>query len=196
MLSNHIVGNYKLVLFIDNIGIERSSGKLLEKLLDEQNLKYETFTEQLELTSETAVFLPPISKLELNYDEASIAETIQGLKLNRNVTQIFGWATSKNINSRLLIPFLESMSDVIVTIRSDKLLSILTKRKFGSVKLKEYQHELTCGRTSIKEYKLEKQKVVQEVETSPESIGTFKIGEFSSMELEAKQKQKLPFEIM
>lgn len=197
MLSNYIIGNHKLVLFIDDVGIERNSERILQKLLSEQNVDFETWKENLECPSKTAIVLPPISKLELIHDEVSIASTIQTLKLNKNVAQIFGWATSKNVNNRLLIPFLEHMSDVVVTIKSDKLLSILTRRKFGSVKLKEFQHELVQGKASIKEFKPEKPKTIQDEPTiNLEDLGTFKIGAFNSKELEAKKKLKLPYEIM
>ena len=197
MLSNHIVGHFKFVLFIDNIGIERNSSTILKQLLTEQNVTYEICDEVHEYQNKTSVVLKPFSKLELDHNETSIVSMVQSLKLNKNVTQVFGWATNKNIHSRLLIPFLQHMSDVIITVESDNHLSILTKRKFGSVKLKQYQHELTKGKTEIKEFKPEKQKIVQdEPAVNPETIGTFKIGEYNSSELEAKKKLKLPFEIM
>lgn len=197
MLSNHIVGSHKFVLFIDDIGIERNSEKILEKLLSEQNVTYVNYNDSLEIINKSSVILQPISKMNL-YNQSSIASTIQTLKLNKNVPQVFGWATSKNIGNHLTIPFLEHMSNVVVTIKSPKVLSILTKRKFGSVKLKEYQHELTRGLTSIKEFKHDQLKFTQDepMMINPESIGTFKIGEFNSSELEARKNLKLPFEIM
>lgn len=197
MLSNYIVGNHKFVLFIDDIGIERNSEKILEKLLSEQNVTYEKFNDSLEIINKSSVILQPISKMSLD-NQSSISSTIQTLKLNKNVSQVFGWATSKNIGNHLTIPFLEHMSNVVVTIKSPKVLSILTKRKFGSVKLKEYQHELTRGLTSIKEFKHDQPKFTQDepIMINPESIGTFKIGEFNSSELEARKNLKLPFEIM
>lgn len=96
----------------------------------------------------------------------------------------------------MLVPFLEHMSSIVVTIRSEKILSVLTKRKFGSVKLKVYHHELSQGKTSIKEFKAVE--LTSPIEASnPESIeSTFKIGEFTATELEAKKNLKLPFEIM
>lgn len=199
MLSNYIVGNHKFVLFVDDAGIERRSEMITDKLLSEQNVTYEKFNGSFEITSKTAVVLPPVSKLSLSHDPSSIFAMIQTLKLDRNVTQVFAWATSKNISSLFVIPFLEHMSSVVVTIKSNKL-SILTKRKFGSVKLREYQHELTQDRwtTSIKEVKSEEPKTIQNeiAVINPESLGTFKIGEFNSTEMEAKKNLKLPYEIM
>lgn len=200
MLSNHIVGSHKFVLFVDNIGIERKSESILNKLLEEQNSPFEKFDGNTEITSKTAVVLPPISKLSLDHSPSAIASIIQSLKLDKNVTQVFAWATTKNINSLIVVPFLEHMSSVVVTLKSLKLLSVLTKRKFGSVRLKEYQHELMQDKwtTNIKEFKPEDIKTVHndEVAVNPESIGTFKIGEYNSAELEAKKNLKLPYEIM
>lgn len=196
MLSSHIVGNHKFVLFIDNIGFERNSEKVFEKLLSEQNVSYEKYNDSLEIINKSAVVIQSISKMNFN-SKKSIPSTIQAFKLNKNVTQVFAWATTKNIQDPLTIPFLEHMSNVVVLIKSNTVLSILTKRKFGSVKLKEYQHELIRGSTSIKELKHEQLKVNEEDSIiNPEIIGTFKIGEFNSNELEARRNLKLPFEIM
>lgn len=197
MLSNQIVGNHKLVLFIDEVGIERNSAKIMEMLLKEQNVLYELFEENLNITSKQTVVFPSLSKLEVNHNESFVIDIIQGLKINKNVSQIFVWATVKNVQHRLLIPFVEHISDVIITIKSSDVLSTLTRRKFGSTKLKEYRHELLQGKSLIKELKIDSQKQTQAEPTiNPESIGTFKIGEFNQAELEAKNKLKLPFELV
>lgn len=195
MLSNLVLGHHKFVLFVDEVGAERSSRKVLENLLDEQKAKHDSVRD--EYLQKISVILEPISKLELEKNETEIVETIQKLKYNKNVTQIFGWATTKNIRSRLLIPFLEHMSDLVVTIKSEKLLTVLTKRKFGSIKLKSYQHELLTGKTSIREHNEERQAIIHsDPPIDPETIGTFKIGQFKANEMEAKKNLKLPFEIM
>lgn len=198
MFSNQLIGFHKFVLFVDDIGAERGSSKILESILKEQNVAFHKYEHNSEIkTPNSVIILPPISKLELLHNEQSIAKIIQTLKIDPNVSQIFGWATCKNINSRLLIPFLEHMSDVVVKIKSDRLLTILTKRKFGSTKIKEYQHELLNGKIGIKEVKEVKTDSTVTIETDdPEKMGTFKIGEYNSNELEAKKNLKLPFEIM
>lgn len=196
MIGVHIIGFYKFVLFIDDVGIERSSSKIIEKILSEQNVTFLHYEKNFEINKPCSVILQPISKMELDHKENEIAIIIQRLKINQNVTQVFGWASRKNINSRLLIPFLEHMSDVVVNIKSNKTLSILTKRKFGSAKLKDYSHELLSGRTAIKEFKEEKVAPVTTEIEDPQMIGTFKIGEYNTNELEAKKNLKLPFELM
>lgn len=196
LLSNHMVGSHKIVLLIDDIGVGGYGCKLLDKLLLEQNVAYEKFDGHHEFPNRISI-VATISKLELEHGQPAAIRSIQKLKSNPNVAQIFCWATSKNIKSRLMIPFLEHMSNLVVHINSNKLLSILTKRKFGSVKYKVYQHDLIMGNTSIKEYKEPVTKAKEEEPVvNPESIGTFKIGEFTSSELEAKKNMKLPYELM
>lgn len=194
MLSNHIIGSHKFVLFIDDVGNERNGVKIMENLLAENNV---IFTDKIsEINEKSSVLMSPLSKLSLTYRDEEIFRLIQSLKRNENVNQIFCWATSKNINSSILIPFLDHMSDVTVTIKSPSHLTILTKKKFGNVKLKEYHHELQLGKTSLKEVTVKSMpKEVTKTE-DPEIIGTFKIGQFKNDELEAKKNMKLPFEIM
>lgn len=194
MLSNHIIGSHKFVLFIDDVGNERNGVKIMENLLAANNV---IFTDKIsEIYEKSSVLMSPLSKLSLTYRDEEIFRLIQSLKRNENVNQIFCWATSKNINSSILIPFLDHMSDVTVTIKSPSHLTILTKKKFGNVKLKEYHHELQLGKTSLKEVTVKSMpKEVTKAE-DPEIIGTFKIGQFKNDELEAKKNMKLPFEIM
>lgn len=194
MLSNHIIGSHKFVLFIDDVGNERNGVKIMENLLAENNV---IFTDKIsEINEKSSVLMSPLSKLSLTYRDEEIFRLIQSLKRNENVNQIFCWATSKNINSSILIPFLDHMSDVTVTIKSSSHLTVLTKKKFGNVKLKEYHHELQLGKTSLKEVTVKSMpKEVTKAE-DPEIIGTFKIGQFKNDELEAKKNMKLPFEIM
>lgn len=182
------------MLFIDDVGNERNGVKIMENLLAENNV---IFTDKIsEINEKSSVLMSPLSKLSLTYRDEEIFRLIQSLKRNENVNQIFCWATSKNINSSILIPFLDHMSDVTVTIKSPSHLTILTKKKFGNVKLKEYHHELQLGKTSLKEVTVKSMpKEVTKTE-DPEIIGTFKIGQFKNDELEAKKNMKLPFEIM
>lgn len=197
MLSNHIEVHHRLVMFRDEVGIERQSTHIMEKLLKEQNIPFKSFDDNCDRSSSTAVVLPPLSKLEINHNEASIIDIIQSFKVDKNVSKILIWATSKNVESRLLIPFLEHMSDIVITVKSKDVLTILSRRKFGTIRLKDFQHELLQGKLFIKELKVDKkQKVQAEPAVNPETLGTFKIGAFTPAELEAKNQLKLPFELM
>ncbi|KAG5670977.1 hypothetical protein PVAND_001204 [Polypedilum vanderplanki] len=193
MISTQIIGNYKFVLFVDDVGIERNSVKILDNILREANLLYEINDGSVTVLKQTNVILEAISRLELEYNEKDIFTNIQKLKLNENVSQIFAWISSNNVHSKILIPFLEHMSELIVTIKSNNQLSILSKSKSGNVKLKEYHHELMNNKTMIKEIKIEKVQEQKE-DVNVDNIGTFKIGQFTAEELEAKRNLKLPFE--
>lgn len=198
MLSNYIIGNSKLVLFIDNVGMEQNGVKIVENLLNENNVNFEKLiNDNCDFNQKTSVILNPISKLELTKSEQEIFTLIQSLKNCENVVQIFALATVKNIsNSKILVPFLDYMSDVTVNIKSNQHLSILTKKKSGNVKLKDYQHELCSGKTMIKEIQQKSTPKEEQTSEDPANIGTFKIGQFKNDELEAKKNLKLPFEIM
>lgn len=197
MLSNHIIGNLKFVLFIDDVGIEQNGVKILENLLNENSINFEKLIEEkCDFGGKTSVILLPISKLELTKCEREIFTLIQTLKNSENVNQIFAWATTKNISSKVLIPFLDYMSDVTVSIKSSQHLSILNKKKSGNVKLKDYQHELCSGKTMIREIHHKPASKEETKSEDPEVIGTFKIGQFKNDELEAKKNLKLPFELM
>jgi hypothetical protein len=196
-LADHVLGQYKIVLFVDDVGLEQSAQKIAEKLFQNQNLSYETFNNNFEFPPSTSVILPPISKLELVHDDTVIISTVQKLKISRNVSHVFCWITTKNLKSRLLKQFLEHMANVVVTIHSLKALNILTKRKFGSVRIREFSHEIFSGGLELKEIKQTIQKKIEETPAQqPDKIGTFKIGDFNKSELEAKNSMKLPFEIM
>lgn len=198
MLSNYLLGQHRIVLFIDDLGIEKIAFILVDKLLKEQNVDYTVVDARNQFSPETktVVVLQPISKLELDFSEREIIQKIQTLKLNANVTQIFLWASNKNIQSPLIVPFLQHMANVVVHITSDKHLTVMTKRRHGSVQFKDFQHDLAALNISIKELKQKEVEKVKEETPNIETIGTFKIGEFNREELEMKKKLKLPFEIM
>lgn len=197
MLSNYLIGPHRLVLFIDDLGIEKLALSLLDKLLKEQNVNYTVLGMGNQFSPEkTAVVFQPISKLQLDFSEREIIEKVQILKFNENVTQIFLWASCKNIHSPLLVPFLQHMANVIVHITSDKHLTVQTKRRHGSVQIKDFQHDIGSMNIVVKEINHKEVAKVKEEALNIETMGTFKIGEFNKEELEMKKKLKLPFEIM
>lgn len=197
MLSSNLVGNYKFVLFVDNFGIEPNWRTILTRLLEEQNQNYKFFNEFDEILEKNCIILGSLSDFELNYTEhvyENIFRKVQELKSSDNVLQIFGWINSKYVQNKILVPFLEHMSNLTVTINDSEHMTIVSKNKSGIIKSKEYVHELSLGKTSIKEYKKE---TIQQTasEVNVENLGTFKIGQKAD-ELEAKRKLKLPFEII
>lgn len=197
MLSSNLIGNYKFVLFVDNFGIEPNWSTIMTKLLEEQNQNYKFYNDNEDILEKSYIIIGSLSKLELKYDEQHIYEIfrkIQELKSNENVLQLFGWISNKNVQNKVLVPFLEHMSNLIVTVHDSEHMTIVSKNKSGIIKSKEYIHELSLGKTSIKEFKKENVQLLTQ-EMNVENLGTFKIGQKAD-ELEAKRNMKLPFEIM
>jgi hypothetical protein len=195
-LSSLILGNHKFVLFIDYSGSEKNGIKIVENMLFENNVSYEkSMNKNINFCDKTSVILDPISKLELKLKDEEIYRLVQSLKNNKSVNQIFGYASAKNISSKLLIPFLDHMSDITITLHTDQHLSILTKKSSGA-KMKEFVHELAKGKTFLKEFQSHKPPAKECERSEPEPEATFKISQFKSDELEAKKNLKLPFEIM
>lgn len=79
------------------------------------------------------VILANVSRLEMNYSIRDIVQLIDKLKKSQNVKQCFGWIAAKHIRDGKVIPFLDYMADIVVTIQDEQTLNILTKRNTGSV---------------------------------------------------------------
>lgn len=209
MLNNYVVGSQKFTLFVDEIGLEKHSSEIIETILKDQNVVYRKFPDlkienfesnlqdldefDLNLNERTSLILAPFSKLAIHYKISAVIELIYRLKGTKNVKQIFGWLTVKNTNNHLLQPFLEHIADTIITLNSEKLLTVVVKRSHGVVKTKQYCHDVLNKTFAIKEFKVE-QKAKDQAPIDIEALGTFKIGQFKENELEAKKSLQLPFE--
>lgn len=79
------------------------------------------------------VILANVTKLEMNYSVRDIVQLIDKLKKSQNVQQCFGWIAAKHIRDGKIIPFLEYMADIVVTIQNEHTLNVLTKRSTGAV---------------------------------------------------------------
>lgn len=203
MLSNLAINQQqKFVLFVDEVGYERHSITILENLLNEQNEKYSQLTDEQyseppkEFPEKCSVILPSFSKLALDFQVEEIIHSLFLLNETRNIRQIFGWLTVKKIKNQLMKPFLEHTADAVITLKTEKYLSVLLKKSSGSIRLKEYSYQIQLEDKSfcIKEFKLEKPPKIDRPPINPETIGTFKIGQFGAAELEAKKALQLPYE--
>ena len=203
MLSNLAINQQqKFVLFVDEVGLERYSTTIIENLLNEQNEKYSHITDEQfadpskELPDKGSVILPSFSMICLDHPLEEIFNNIWLLNQTSNIRQIFGWLTVKNIKDQLLRPFLEHTSDAVITLKTDKLMSMLLKKNSGSIRLKDYTYQIQLDNKSfsIKEYKQEKPQKSEVLQVNPETIGTFKIGQFDAAELKAKKSLQLPYE--
>lgn len=99
--------------------------------------------EPLDLPVKTNIVLQPLSKLLTVYTPKSIFQLVNKLKKNSNVQQVFLWATTKNIAEHFVVPFLEHLSDQIVTLLDRNHLTIITRKTGGVVTNKVL--EFVCG---------------------------------------------------
>lgn len=77
--------------------------------------------------------LPPLSILTQQDKLESVVKIIHQIKCSSKTKQLFVWATAKNIQDKKVIPFIEYLADIVVTLKDKKTLTILIKRNSGSV---------------------------------------------------------------
>lgn len=77
--------------------------------------------------------LLPVSELSQLYHASAIFQLLRALKRNPKIRQIFVWATFSSTSNEVLIPFLEHMANVVITLKDPVNLSVLTKKNGGSV---------------------------------------------------------------
>lgn len=80
--------------------------------------------------AESVIFMP-ISQLALQYQAAAIFQMVHQLK--RQCKQVFIWANPRDLDDHIIIPFLEHMCTVLVTLIDSVNLSVVTKKSTGSV---------------------------------------------------------------
>ncbi|XP_058466839.1 elongator complex protein 5 [Malaya genurostris] len=198
MLSAYLLNQQKIVLIKDHFGIENTSCKIVNGWLHEQKGSSAVLN-MIESLNENGAFLyVRISKLARTHDPPELFRFVNACKRNNSVKYLFLWATEKNIRPGFLVPYLEHMAGLILTIVDDKHLSILTKKQGGSVSNKFYQYQILGGSFSVKESKKpDRTKTIdgdQPASIDPASLGTFKIGDLKKEEQEAKDSLMLPFE--
>lgn len=211
MLSN-LISSQKFVLIVDNIGHEKIAVSTIKGFLKEQgqsdtiklfNAKnpgneelnsYQLFLKEFSNDeNKSSVILPPLSDLLLsNPNKSELFQFIHQLKMNRNIKQIFVWASTKHVFEKFTIACLEYMANQIVFIETNNTLSILTRKPGGSVTNKNYTY------SNIKDSFLVERannpvKTIENEPVKPESLGTFKI-ELEEDELVARNALKMPYE--
>ncbi|XP_053683029.1 elongator complex protein 5 [Sabethes cyaneus] len=196
MLSNHLFNQQRIVLFKDKLGIESSSLGMILKFLKEQKGNNATLTCVDSLNEQGAFLFARVSKLSRTFEPAALFRFVQQCRKSSTVQCLLLWATEKNIRSNLLVPYLEHMSELIVTFQDGQHLSMLSKKSGGAVSNRLYQYQALDGTLSIRETKhVQSTKVASNPPTiDPASLGTFKIGDLKKDEQEAKDSLTLPFE--
>ncbi|XP_055620369.1 elongator complex protein 5 [Toxorhynchites rutilus septentrionalis] len=199
MLSNYLLNQQKILLIKDQFGLENTSQKIVYKWLTEQKGNDVSLNVLKSLnTNEHPFLLIRVAQLSRNNNPSSIFEFVHQCRKLSAVQYLFLWSTEKNIAQTFLVPYLEHMSDLVLTVEDDKNLSILIKKSGGSISNKHYHYQVLDGCFSVKESKkLDRSKHTSETmkpTIDPASLGTFKIGDLRKEEQEAKDALTLPFE--
>lgn len=211
----------------DHNSFEPVSDKLIVNLINDKTsirrpIDLNSFAQTLNSQEEKSnVILPPLAVITQQHKLVTVIQAIHTIRSNAKTKQMFVWATVKNIHDKKVIPFVEHMADVIVTLLDKKTLTILTKRSSGSVSKKVtyciarhrrwFRINLTIIRTpfTLQKYQYEVDKSyhinVREIKGSldekpapeptidPESLATFKIN-VDEEEMVARNAMTLPYE--
>ena len=105
----------------------------LPEITDPFNTVSRNFPSNVMDLSDSANIILPIAELSESYKLSSIFHLVNNYKKNPKIKQIFLWASVKNISNDILIPYLDHMANVIVTIKDRNNLSVLIKKPGGSV---------------------------------------------------------------
>lgn len=80
------------------------------------------------------IILEPVSQLLLDVKLEDLFTTIKQV---RDIGRIIIWATPKKLSQDFVVPFLEHLADLIVTLKSPDSMSIL-KKKRGDADIKVF----------------------------------------------------------
>lgn len=103
-----------------------------------------TFNADILLNCVEQTVLLPVAELSHLYHASAIFQLIHAIKRNPKIRQIYVWATVLSISNDVLVPFLEHMANVVVTLKDVVNLSVLTKKSSGSVS-KKVKIKISCG---------------------------------------------------
>lgn len=145
--SQHLIKDVVLFnhLILDNVKLERLSGKLVSNwaggfaqslpavVSDPFQPDQRIFTTDIMQYCVEQTILLPVAELSQLYSASAIFQLIRALKRNPKIRQIYVWATLNSISNEVLIPFLEHMANVVITLKDSVNLSVLTKKTGGSV---------------------------------------------------------------
>ncbi|KAJ6641856.1 hypothetical protein Bhyg_06801 [Pseudolycoriella hygida] len=205
MITNYLVG--KFVLFVDHTNLERISHKLIQSWFTSTELVNIISLQPLVPLRAEPISLPsvfsesqpdkflylPLAEMCQTYNISEVFQLIHRHKTKQTIKQMFGWASVKNIEAEFLIPYLEYLANVVVTIKDSVNLSIVTRKSSGSVTKKLFQYQYRDGDFQVKEVKQEIVTKTAEPTIEPESLTTFKIN-VDEEEMVARNALKLPYE--
>lgn len=128
---------------LDHNTFEPVSDRLIENIIENkssirrpsnQSADIREFVRSYNPQDEKAnVVFSSLAAMEQQHSLDVIFQTIHTIKAHPKTKQLFVWCSVKNIKDSRLVPFVEHMADVVVTLMDKKTLTILVKRSSGSV---------------------------------------------------------------
>ncbi|ETN63806.1 hypothetical protein AND_004475 [Anopheles darlingi] len=198
--SNLALPQQKIVVISDKIGAEPRAYRLIAKWLTEQYGEQQGFSVGVNQLNESAPFMTMhISKIERHFQLKQVFQFIAVCRKNPKVVHLFVWVAESKLKQPFLLPYLEHMSDTMVTLEDSEHLALVVKKPSGAVTNKYYE---VCASSSefnvIETKRVAKVKHVQATAEpappiNPATLGTFKI-DLKETEQQAKNALTLPFE--
>ncbi|XP_037931340.1 elongator complex protein 5 [Teleopsis dalmanni] len=214
MLSNLIITNQRVVLIIDKLGQEKISYKFITQLLKEQGQDdttiktFSLFKKRKEDETLNAlinecqnnnntkynIILPPLSTLLCYLRPAIVFQFMHKLRTCKYVRRVFLWASIPCLpNARYILSACEYMADMVLSIESDDMLTIIVRKPGGGVTRNHYKYKLSVDKFLVEATQTTKRKPDKAITTPSENLGTFKI-ELDEEELVARNSIKMPYE--
>lgn len=185
----------------DKIGAEPRVDRLIAKWLAEQYGEQPGYPITVNRLNESAPFMTMhMSKLERHFELKQVFHFIALCRKNAKVTHLFVWVAEGKLKQQFVVPYLEHMSDTMVTLEDSQHLGLLVKKPSGAVTNKYYE---VCAPSTefnvIETKRVAKVKLAQptaepEPPINPATLGTFKI-DLKETEQQAKNALTLPFEL-
>ncbi|XP_050094756.1 elongator complex protein 5 [Anopheles aquasalis] len=198
--SNLALPQQKIIVISDKIGTEPRANRLIVKWLSEQYGEQQGYPIAVNRLNECAPFLTMhVSKLERHFELKQLFQFIASCRKNVKVMHLFVWVAESKLKQPFVLPYLEHMSDTMVTLEDGQHLALLVKKASGAVTNKYYEVCATSTEFNVIETKrVAKEKHVQataepEPPINPATLGTFKI-DLKETEQQAKNALTLPFE--
>lgn len=141
---------------------------------------------------ECVLILKPLSKLLWEKNFETILTEIRNCKRNPKILKIFVWSTTKNLTSQVSVKLLDHVSDCTVHLMRDNQLQILCKK--DNVSLKSFQFTIQANKNFVIREKKAQKATIKIDKTTPKISTTFKIGDLSIAETQARNQVQMPYE--
>uniref|UniRef100_A0A182K8Q3 Elongator complex protein 5 n=1 Tax=Anopheles christyi TaxID=43041 RepID=A0A182K8Q3_9DIPT len=199
LLSARALPQQKVIAITDKLAFEPNAYKVITTWLSEQYGAKTCPTEVSSLNESSKYLLLILSKIERKFEPSKIFGYIAQCKKNATIDHVFVWIVEQKLQEAFLRPYIEHMSDSVITFEDRQHLSLLVKKITGAVTNKYYEFDPLKDSIAIVETKRtpptkpSTASVELDPPPNPATLGTFKI-DLKDEEVAAKNALTLPFE--